>query len=128
MSASDSVAKTQASLQRWERVRSLFGLKNAFRRMAPDTIATVSYQVLRKLFDSIERADDDEYQAFAKMLKEYLPDFLPDIPLENYIAICRGLELVRYEPGEIVVSLGDKILHHNNIITYYHIYYYYIDF
>eukprot|EP00943_MAST-04B_sp_MAST-4B-sp1_P000024 g24.t1 len=107
MSVSDSVAKTQASLQRWERVRSLFGLKNAFRRIAPDTIATVSYQALRKLFDSIERADDDEYYAFAKVLKEYVPDFLPDIPLENYIAICRGLELVRYEPGEIVVSLGD---------------------
>ena len=36
-----------------------------------------------------------------------MPSFLPDIPLENFIAICRGLELVRFEPGETVVSLGE---------------------
>ena len=107
MSVSDSVAKTQASLQRWERVRSMFGLKNAFRRIAPDAIATVSYQAMRKLFDSVEKADDGEYHAFANALQEYVPSFLPDIPLENYIAICRGLELIRFQPGEIVVSVGD---------------------
>ena len=44
--------------------------------------------------------------AFAIALQEYVPSFLPDIPLENYIAICRGLELIRFQPGEIVVSVG----------------------
>ena len=44
---------------------------------------------------------------FASLLKQYVPSFLPDIPLENFIAICRGLELVRFEPGETVVSVGE---------------------
>ena len=69
--------------------------------------ATVSYQTLRKLFDSLETAEDDEIHEFASFLKQYVPSFLPDIPLENFIAICRGLELVRFEPGETVVSVGE---------------------
>ena len=73
----------------------------------PDTIATVSYHTLRKLFDSLETAEDDEIHEFASFLKQYVPSFLPDIPLENFIAICRGLELVRFEPGETVVSVGE---------------------
>jgi CRP-like cAMP-binding protein len=88
--------------ERWGKTRNLLSLAAGLRRAAPDSCATFSYQALRELFKT-----EDDKVLLAKKMKVAVPDFLPTVPVENYVAVCRDVELVRYEPCEIVVSLGD---------------------
>ena len=99
---SSSKTRDRKSKVGWGKTRNVLSLAAGLRRAAPDTCATFSYKALRELF----RTEDDKV-LLAKKLKVAIPDFLPTVPVENYVAVCRDLELIRYEPGEIVVSVGD---------------------
>jgi CRP-like cAMP-binding protein len=95
-----------ASKSQWEKLRALFGVGALLKAAAPDSCALLSYENLRSLFDAGETGPEFELD-FSKKLSASIPTFLPELPTENFLALCRDIELIRYEPGEIVVSVGD---------------------